>query len=102
MKALKLLLLLPIIALCFGCGGEKSASNAIRFGTGGTGGMYYAYGTALAKMIDAEGKGHALDVKGIVDFWNPVGRPCRSCENRTHRRKSRSQPHRKADAELNA
>ena len=63
MKALKLLLLLPIIALCFGCGGEKSASNAIRFGTGGTGGMYYAYGTELAKMIDAAGKGHALDVK---------------------------------------
>ena len=64
MKALKLLLLLPIIALLVGCGGgEKSASNATRFGTGGTGGMYYAYGTELAKMIDAEGKGHALDVK---------------------------------------
>ena len=64
MKALKLLLLLPIIALIVGCGGgEKSAQNATRFGTGGTGGMYYAYGTELAKMIDAEDKKHALDVK---------------------------------------
>ncbi len=63
MKAFKLLLLLPIIALLVGCGGENSASKAIRLGTGGTGGMYYAYGTELAKMIDAEGKGHALDVK---------------------------------------
>ena len=63
MKALKLLLLLPIIALLVGCGSEKSAGNALRFGTGGTGGMYYAYGTQLAKMIDAQGKGHALDVK---------------------------------------
>ena len=64
MKALKFLLLLPIIALLVGCGGgEKSASNAIRFGTGGTGGMYYAYGTELAKMIQAENQGHALEVK---------------------------------------
>ena len=63
MKALKLLLLLPIIALCIGCGGENSANNAIRFGTGGTGGMYYAYGTELAKMIQADGKEYALDVK---------------------------------------
>ena len=64
MKALKLLLLLPIIALLVGCGGgEKSASNAVRFGTGGTGGMYYAYGSEMAKLIQAENKGHALDVK---------------------------------------
>jgi len=63
MKAFKLLLLLPIIALLIGCGVENSASKAIRLGTGGTGGMYYAYGTELAKMIDADGKGHALDVK---------------------------------------
>ena len=55
--------LVPCSLFLTGCGGEKSASNAIRFGTGGTGGMYYAYGTALAKMIDAESKGHALDVK---------------------------------------
>ena len=60
MKLFKLLLLLPLIVLLAGCGGEKSASNAIRFGTGG---MYYAYGTELAKMIDAEDKTHALDVK---------------------------------------
>lgn len=64
MKAFKLLLLLPIIALLVGCGGgEKSAGNAVRFGTGGTGGMYYAYGSELAKLIQAENKGHALDVK---------------------------------------
>ena len=63
MKALKLLLLLPIIALCIGCGGENSADKATRLGTGGTGGMYYAYGTELAKMIQADGKGRALDVK---------------------------------------
>lgn len=60
MKAFKLLLLLPLIALIVGCGGgEKAASNATRFGTGGTGGMYYAYGSELAKLIQAEDKGHA-------------------------------------------
>lgn len=63
MKIFKLLILLPIIALCIGCGGENSANRATRFGTGGTGGMYYAYGTELAKMIRTEGDGHALDVK---------------------------------------
>ena len=65
MKFFKLLLLLPIIALMVGCGGgeQKAANEGVRFGTGGTGGMYYAYGTELAKMIDAEGKGHVLDVK---------------------------------------
>lgn len=46
-----------------GCGGDNSADKAMRFGTGGTGGMYYAYGTELAKLIQAEGKGRALDVK---------------------------------------
>lgn len=64
MKIFKLLLLLPIIALCFGCGGgEQSANNSIRFGTGGTGGMYYAYGSELAKLIQADGNSRALDVK---------------------------------------
>ena len=63
MKAFKLLLLLPIIALIVGCGGEKAGTNATRFGTGGTGGMYYAYGSELAKLMQAEDKGHALDVK---------------------------------------
>ena len=62
MKALKLLLILPILVLCIGCG-NSSDNAAIRFGTGGTGGMYYLYGTELAKLIQAEGKGHALDVK---------------------------------------
>ena len=63
MKFLKILLLVPLILLIFGCGGEqKAAQNAIRLGTGGTGGMYYAYGTELAKLIQADGK-KALDVK---------------------------------------
>ena len=64
MKALKLLLLLPIIALCFGCGGNSTTNDAaIRFGTGGVGGMYYSYGAELAKLIQAEGKSTPLDVK---------------------------------------
>lgn len=62
MRFFKLLLLLPIIALCFGCGGQ-SANDNLRFGTGGTGGMYYAYGTELAKMIQSDGKSRPLDVK---------------------------------------
>ncbi|MBE8955324.1 MAG: TAXI family TRAP transporter solute-binding subunit [Quinella sp. 2Q5] len=61
MKILKLLILLPLILLV-GCGGEKSAGD-IRFGTGGSGGMYYAYGTELAKQIKADNKVRALDVK---------------------------------------
>ncbi|MBR1804830.1 MAG: TAXI family TRAP transporter solute-binding subunit [Selenomonadaceae bacterium] len=62
MRALKILLLLPIIALCFGCGSDTANKN-LRFGTGGTGGMYYAYGTELAKMISTDGKTRSLDVK---------------------------------------
>ena len=64
MKFFKLLLLLPIIALLAGCGGKTAGDTApIRFGTGGTGGMYYHYGTELAKMIKADDKGYSLDVK---------------------------------------
>lgn len=63
MKIFKLLLLLPMIILLVGCGGENSPNQATRFGTGGTGGMYYDYGTELAKLIQTDGKGHALDVK---------------------------------------
>lgn len=63
MKLFKLLLLLPLIVLLTGCGGEKSSSTEIRFGTGGTGGMYYAYGTELAKEIQADGRKISLDVK---------------------------------------
>ena len=64
MNYLKFLLLVPIFALLVGCGGEQSANNAIRFGTGGTGGMYYAYGTELAKLI--QGDFRALDVKNTA------------------------------------
>ena len=64
MKFFKLLLLLPIIALLVGCGGGgKTAVNAIRFGTGGTGGMYYAYGSELAKLMQADNNGQTIDVK---------------------------------------
>ena len=62
MKLLKLLVLLPIIALCFGCG-SQSANNDLRFGTGGVGGMYYSYGTELAKMLANDDKVRPLDVK---------------------------------------
>ncbi len=63
MKVLKFLLLLPIIALCIGCGSDNSANNALRFGTGGAGGMYLAYGNELSKLIQADGNFDALDVK---------------------------------------
>lgn len=63
MKLFKLLLLLPLIVLLTGCGGEKYADTEIRFGTGGTGGMYYAYGTELAKAVQADGRNITLDVK---------------------------------------
>ena len=62
MKFLKLLLLLPIIALCFGCG-ANSASNDLRFGTGGTGGMYYAYGVQLSDELAKDGQSRKVDVK---------------------------------------
>ena len=64
MKIFKFLLLLPIIALLVGCGGKTADNtNPTRFGTGGTGGMYYHYGTELAKLIQSDGKGYKLDVK---------------------------------------
>lgn len=63
MKFLKLLLLLPIIALLVGCGGEKSVGKDMRLGTGSTKGMYYAYGNELAKAIEGDGKGYKVDVK---------------------------------------
>ena len=65
MKFLKFLLLLPILALCFGCG-SQSANDNLRFGTGGVGGMYYAYGTELAKLIKAEDNKRVLDVKNTA------------------------------------
>jgi len=62
MKIFRLLFLLPLIALLVGCGGEKTAGD-VRFGTGGEGGMYYSYGTELAKKISTDKKIRALDVK---------------------------------------
>ncbi len=67
MKIFKFLLLLPIIALLVGCGGKTADNtNPTRFGTGGTGGMYYHYGTELAKLIQSDGKGYKLDVKNTA------------------------------------
>lgn len=64
MKFLKFLLLLPIIALCFGCGSENTTNiNELRLGTGGEGGMYYTYGTKLAELTADDKKIRPLDVK---------------------------------------
>ena len=62
MKLLKLLLLLPIIALCFGCS-SNSANGDLHLGTGGTGGMYYAYGVQLSEKLAGNGKFRKVDVK---------------------------------------
>ena len=63
MKKILIILSLIILPLITGCGGEQSAKHDTRLGTGGTGGMYYAYGTELAKLLQADGKGCTLDVK---------------------------------------
>ena len=64
MKKFLIILPLIILSLITGCGGgEQSAKQTTRFGTGGEGGMYYAYGTELAKLLQTNGKGYALDVK---------------------------------------
>ena len=66
MKFFKILLLVTLILAICGCGGEQKASNnAIKLGTGGTGGMYYAYGTELAKLLAQDGK-KTLDVKNTA------------------------------------
>ena len=44
-----LLLSLLLLSCLAGCSGT---SDEIRIGTGGTGGIYYAYGTALAPAIE--------------------------------------------------
>ena len=63
MKVLKLLLLLPIITLLTACGSDTSKSPELRMGTGGEGGMYYSYGTQLAKLVAADGKIRPLQVQ---------------------------------------
>ena len=66
MKFLKLLLLLPIIALCSGCIGgevENPPKKDLSLGTGGVGGVYYNYGTELAKLIHADKKILPITVK---------------------------------------
>jgi len=64
MKNLKWFMILSAILICCfatGCG-DSVMKNEIRFGTGGVGGKYYAYGSALAEMLKAE-KNISLDVK---------------------------------------
>ena len=66
MRFFKIFLLVTLILAICGCGGEqKAANNAIKLGTGGTGGMYYAYGTELAKLLAQDDK-KALDVKNTA------------------------------------
>lgn len=64
MKNFKWLLVLLAILICGGAAGcgDSVAKNEIRFGTGGVGGKYYAYGSTLAEMLKAE-KNISLDVK---------------------------------------
>lgn len=54
-----LLLSCLLLSCLAGCSG---ASDEIRFGTGGTGGVYYAYGSALAPILQ-EVTGQAVTVK---------------------------------------
>ena len=66
MKFFKFLLLVMLSLAIFGCGNDQNtANNALKLGTGGTGGMYYAYGTELAKLVQSDGK-IALDVKNTA------------------------------------
>ncbi|MBQ7624225.1 MAG: TAXI family TRAP transporter solute-binding subunit [Clostridia bacterium] len=59
-RAFALALALTMLICCFtACGGEK----ALRFGTGGVGGTYYAYGNALAQMISEENADMTFSVK---------------------------------------
>ncbi len=55
-------LLLPAAMLLSSLSGCGKAEDALRFGTGGTGGTYYAYGSALAPQIEAD-TGCAVEVK---------------------------------------
>ena len=55
-------LLLPAAMLLSSLSGCGKAEDALRFGTGGTGGTYYAYGSALAPQIEAD-TGRAVEVK---------------------------------------
>lgn len=62
MKRATVLVLAALLALLLGlsgCGSEKT----VRFGTGGIGGTYYAYGTALAQMISEENDKLSFSVK---------------------------------------
>ncbi len=60
----KLLILIALAALCLGVAGcGKVSDQSLRFGTGGIGGMYYAYGLALADLVNGDHQGYQLDVK---------------------------------------
>lgn len=59
-KGLCLLLAAAIAVTAAGCGGGGS-SGELRFGTGGTGGTYYAYGSAMSQLL--AGEDTSFDVK---------------------------------------
>ena len=59
-RVLALTLALTLLVCCLtACGGGKT----LRFGTGGVGGTYYAYGNALAQMISEENESMSFSVK---------------------------------------
>ncbi|MCR4672570.1 MAG: sodium/glutamate symporter [Lachnospiraceae bacterium] len=57
-----LICVLLTISACSGSSGDTE----IRFGTGGTGGTYYAYGLKLAEHIDEEGSGTSVTVQSTA------------------------------------
>lgn len=60
----KLLILIALAALCLGVAGcGQGSDEKLRFGTGGVGGMYYAYGMALADLVNSNHQETQLEVK---------------------------------------
>ena len=57
-----LLLVIVTTMMLVGCGSTRE----LRFGTGGTGGMYYAYGSVLADHVKQSSDGYLLDVKATA------------------------------------
>lgn len=51
------------LALCAGCG---SSGTELRLGSGGTGGNYYAYASALGQLVEQQMEGVSVDVKATA------------------------------------
>lgn len=61
MKNFRFVILLPMMAIFLaGCGGS---GNETIFGTGNSAGTYYAYGSKLVEMIQADNKNYSFNVK---------------------------------------